>query len=148
MELTRAADYALRGVLYLSLQPEGSLSVISEIAEAMDIPEGFLARIFQTLAKSGIIRSYRGKKGGFSLALPAEEIDMQKVIETMEGPIHLNRCLNGFEDCRRGTRCSLHDVWCRIQEQVITTLGETNFAYLAQQTKTKMQKHPPAKTSS
>ncbi|NOY53360.1 MAG: Rrf2 family transcriptional regulator [Deltaproteobacteria bacterium] len=148
MELTRAADYALRGVLYLSLQPEGTLSVISEIAEQMDIPEGFLARIFQTLAKSGIIRSHRGKKGGFSLALPAEEINMRKVIETMEGPIHLNRCLNGYGDCGRGTLCSLHDVWCRIQEQVITTLGETTFSYLAQQTKNKMQEHPPAESSS
>lgn len=148
MELTRAADYALRGVLYLSLQPEGSLCVISEIAEQMEIPEGFLARIFQILAKSGIIRSHRGKKGGFSLALPAEEIDMQKVIETMEGPIHLNRCLNGFGDCQRGHLCSLHDVWRRIQEQVITTLGETNFAELAQQTKSKMQQHPSAESSS
>jgi len=144
MELTRAADYALRGVLYLSMQPEGSLAVISEIAEKMDIPEGFLARIFQILAKSEIIRSHRGKKGGFSLAIPAEQIDMRKVIEAMEGPIHLNRCLNGFGDCGRESLCPLHDVWSKIQNQVITTLGETNFADLAQQMKTKVQESPPA----
>ena len=73
MELTRAADYALRGVLYLSMKPKDSLSIISEIAEEMDIPEGFLARIFQILAKSGIIRSHRGKRGGFSLSRPPEK---------------------------------------------------------------------------
>ncbi len=144
MELTRAADYALRGVLYLSMQPEGSLAIISEIAEAMDIPGGFLARIFQILAKAGIIRSHRGKKGGFSLARPAAEINMRKVIEAMEGPIHLNRCLNGFGDCGRESLCPLHEVWEQIQDQVITTLGKTNFADLAQRTKTKMQKNPSA----
>jgi Rrf2 family protein len=142
MELTRAADYALRGVLYLSMQPQDSLSVISEIAEKMEIPEGFLARIFQILAKSGIIRSHRGKKGGFSLARPPEQIAMKQVIEAMEGPIHLNRCLNGFGQCGREHLCPLHEVWEQIQQQVVATLEETNFAELAKRTHEKFSNHP------
>jgi Rrf2 family protein len=140
MELTRATDYALRGILYLSLQPRDSLSVISEIAAEMNIPEGFLARIFQNLAKSGLIRSHRGKKGGFSLARPPAEIDMKVVIEAMEGPMHLNRCLNGFNECGRESLCPLHEVWDRIQKDAIATLEEANFEYLAKQSLEKAKK--------
>ena len=135
MELTRAADYALRGVLYLSMQPRDSLSIISEIAEKMDIPEGFLARIFQILAKSGIIRSHRGKRGGFSLARPPAEITMKDVIEALEGPIFLNRCLSNFNECEREELCLLHDVWARIQKQLLDSLEGANFADLAQETR-------------
>ena len=142
MELTRATDYALRGILYLSMQPRDSLSVISEIASKMDIPEGFLARIFQNLAKSGLIRSHRGKKGGFSLSKPPAEIDMKTVIEAMEGPIHLNRCLDGFNACGREALCPLHEVWERIQTNVTDTLAETNFEDLARRSAAKMTEKP------
>jgi len=140
MELTRATDYALRGILYLSMQPRDSLSVISEIASQMDIPEGFLARIFQNLAKSGLIRSHRGKKGGFSLSKPPAEIDMKTVIEAMEGPIHLNRCLDGFNVCSRESLCPLHEVWERIQNDVTDTLAQTNFEELARKSAARMTK--------
>lgn len=138
MELTRAADYALRGVLYLSMQPKDSLCIISEIAEKMDIPEGFLARIFQILAKSGLIRSHRGKRGGFSLAQPPAQIYMKDVIEALEGPICLNRCLSDFGDCGRDELCSLHEVWSEIQKNVVLKLEQTNFAYLAKRTRDKI----------
>lgn len=138
MELTRAADYALRGVLYLSIQPGNNICIISEIAERMDIPEGFLARIFQILAKSGVIRSHRGKKGGFSLAKPPEQINMKDVIEAVEGPILLNRCLSDFGDCGREEFCALHDVWAEVQRTSIKTLEETNFTQLAKRTAEKL----------
>jgi Rrf2 family protein len=138
MELTRAADYALRGILYLSMQPRDSLCIISEIAEQMDIPEGFLARIFQILAKSGIIRSHRGKRGGFSLSKPPEEIVMKDVIEALEGPINLNRCSSEYGDCGREELCSLHQVWADIQKNIIAALEDANFADLANRTKEKL----------
>jgi Rrf2 family protein len=138
MELTRAADYALRGVLYLSMQPRDSLCIISEIAEKMDIPEGFLARIFQILAKSGIIRSHRGKRGGFSLSKPPEEIVMKDVIEALEGPIHLNRCLSDYSDCGKEGICSLHEVWAEIQTNIVAAMEAANFADLAKRTQEKL----------
>ncbi len=137
MELTRAADYALRGILYLSMQPRNTLCVVSEIAEEMSIPEGFLARIFQILAKSGIIRSHRGKKGGFSLAKPPEEIRMKEVIEALEGPILLNRCLEGEDICEHQNCCALHEVWDQIQTNVVTVLEQTDFAYLSERVREK-----------
>jgi len=138
MELTRAADYALRGILYLSLQPQDSICIISEIASKMDIPEGFLARIFQIMAKTGIIRYHRGKRGGFSLSRPPKQIAMKDVIEALEGPIHLNRCLSDFSDCTLEAHCSIHEVWVEIQNNVLAILEKTDFESLAKRTQEKL----------
>ena len=47
MELTRKGDYAIRGIIYLASQQPNKISLLSEIAEAMDVPQTFLAKIFQ-----------------------------------------------------------------------------------------------------
>ena len=69
MELTRKGEYAIRGILYLAQQPPGKVSLLSDIADATDAPQTFLAKIFQSFAKLGIVNSYRGTGGGFVLAL-------------------------------------------------------------------------------
>ena len=74
MQFTKAEEYGIFGVLYLAEQPAGRITPLSEISETQDVPEKFLAKIFQSLSKSGLIRSHRGVKGGFSLGRPANEI--------------------------------------------------------------------------
>ena len=59
MQLTSGSDYGLRGLLYLARQPSGRLVVASEIAEAEKMPEYFFSKIFQNLAKAGLVNSVR-----------------------------------------------------------------------------------------
>jgi Rrf2 family transcriptional regulator, iron-sulfur cluster assembly transcription factor len=73
MELTRKGDYAIRGIIYLASQPPNKISLLSEIAAAVDVPQTFLAKIFQQFSKTGIVKSFRGTGGGFLLAGPPEE---------------------------------------------------------------------------
>ncbi|MFH1336854.1 MAG: Rrf2 family transcriptional regulator, partial [Candidatus Zixiibacteriota bacterium] len=73
MELTKAGDYGIFGVIYLARQPKGKVVSLSEVAEAEDLPEKFLAKIFQSLTRSGLIISHRGARGGFSLARSADQ---------------------------------------------------------------------------
>jgi len=89
---TRASDYALRGMVYLARQPAGKLSMASEIATAEDMPEYFFSKIFQSLAKSGLVNSFRGSNGGFVLARSPEEIRVLDVIEAIDGPISTSKC--------------------------------------------------------
>ena len=101
MKLTRGGEYGIRGVLYLAQHEEGKVSMLSAIAKAQDVPPRFLAKIFQALAKAGVVRSHRGAKGGFSLARAASEVTIKDVIEAVEGPIHLNVCLVAPGECNR-----------------------------------------------
>jgi Rrf2 family protein len=131
MKLTRGGEYGIRGVLYLAQQDDGKVSMLSAIAKAQDVPPRFLAKIFQGLAKAGIVRSHRGAKGGFSLARPAAEITIKDVIEAIEGPICLNVCLVRPGECTRDKICPMHAVWEEAQEKMMDVLARAKFADLA-----------------
>jgi Rrf2 family transcriptional regulator, iron-sulfur cluster assembly transcription factor len=131
MKLTRGGEYGIRGVLYLAQQNDGKVSMLSAIATAQDVPPRFLAKIFQALAKAGVVKSHRGAKGGFSLARSASEISIKDVIEAVEGPINLNVCLIAQGECDRDTTCTMHAVWEEAQEKMMGVLAKANFADLA-----------------
>ena len=131
MKLTRGGEYGIRGVLYLAQQDEGRVSMLSAIANVQDVPPRFLAKIFQALAKAGLVKSHRGAKGGFSLARSAAEITIKDVIEAIEGPIHLNLCLLSEGECSREKICPAHAVWEEAQEKMMGVLMRANFADLA-----------------
>ncbi len=135
MKLTRASDYAIRGVVYMAMQPAGAIVVIPEVAREMDVPVGFLARIFQSLSRTGILVSHRGKKGGYSLARKPEDVTLCDVIEAVEGDIHINACLDGYSECDRMSFCPVRRELVEIQKELVKSLRRTNFAELAAQEK-------------
>ncbi len=133
MELTRKGEYAIRGIIYLAQQPPGKTSLISEIAEAADVPQTFLAKIFQNFAKLEIVNSYRGTGGGFTLNRPASRITLREVVEAVEGPIIPNRCLLGSGSCDRSNECCVHPIWRKVQSQVVQILDSVTIEELARQ---------------
>ncbi len=135
MKLTRGGEYGIRGVLYLAQQDEGKVSMLSAIAKSQDVPPRFLAKIFQALAKAGVVKSHRGAKGGFSLARPASEITIKDVIEAVEGPIYLNVCLMEAGECNRTSLCPMHAIWEQAQEQMMAVLARANFSELVDKAK-------------
>lgn len=131
MQLTRGGEYGLRGVLFLAQQPRAKVMLIEEISRVQDIPESYLAKVFQTLAKAGIVRSYRGAKGGFTLARDPMQITMRQVIEALEGPVYLNVCLIRKDECSRQPQCPIHPVWLRTQQKLLEELDRVTLADLA-----------------
>ncbi len=67
MQLTRAADYAVRVMIHLASLPVGTVVSKTLLAKATEAPESFLSKILQMLARAGLIRAQRGVVGGFSL---------------------------------------------------------------------------------
>jgi len=131
MELTRKGEYAIRGIIYLARQTPGKMALISEIAEATEVPQTFLAKIFQNFAKLGLVNSYRGTGGGFMLGRPASRITLREVVEAVEGPIIPNRCLMGNGTCDFDKQCNVHPVWRRVQSQVVQILESVTIEELA-----------------
>jgi len=131
MQITRSGEYGLRGLLFLAKQPPERVTLVSEISKDQNIPETFLAKIFQRLSKAGLLRSIRGAKGGFSLGKPAKEISMREIIEALEGPIALNRCLVKEGECAEEKVCPLHQVWEEIQQRFLEILDRTTIEDLS-----------------
>jgi Rrf2 family transcriptional regulator, iron-sulfur cluster assembly transcription factor len=133
MQLTREGDYGIRSVLYLARQPFKKVSFVNEISEEYKIPRSFLAKILQKLVKAKIVRSYRGVKGGFSLARQAREITVLEVLEAIEGKLALNICITDKKKCGFSRLCPAHALWFNVQAKISDMLKKANFEDLAKQ---------------
>ncbi len=105
MRFTKAEDYGLYGVIYLAEQENGRIVPLSEISRTQNVPEKFLAKIFQSLSKAGLVKSHRGVKGGFTLAKPAGEITIRELVETIQGPYFLSKCIHDEKACDKSENC-------------------------------------------
>lgn len=128
LQITRQTEYAIRGLQELSRRNGDAPVQLKVIAGACEVSEAFLAKIFQMLAQSGIVKSHRGVKGGFSLGRPAEEISIAEIVEVCEGGIILNHCLRNLDPCRDAGSCKVAPVWREAQEALAGALGRTSLA--------------------
>jgi Rrf2 family protein len=131
MQITRSGEYGLRGLLFLAKRPPEKITLVSEISRDQNIPETFLAKIFRGFLRLGCCGPFGGAKGGFSLGRPANEITMREIIEALEGPIALNRCLLKGGECKEEEVCPLHQVWEEVQQRFLEILDRTTMEDLA-----------------
>ncbi len=127
MRLTRAGEYAVRCILFLSKKGNGRVVGRLEIARAMEIPEQFLGKIAQQLARSGYIEIVQGAKGGYRLLLTPERITLLDVVESVTGEISLNDCILRPDSCFRSPSCSIHRIWEKARKQLRETLRTASF---------------------
>lgn len=132
MRLTRAAEYAIRCMLYLSNQEENAVVNRKEIALAMEIPEQYLGKIAQQLSRAGMIEILQGARGGFRLLKSSADISLLTVIEAVMGEIFLNDCVLRPASCVRSEACAVHVVWEKARRQLRETLGNAFFSELIQ----------------
>jgi Rrf2 family protein len=128
MKISRETDYAIRCVFYLAGK-QGSAVMINEIAAEMSVPKSFLAKILQKLARAGVVKSYRGIKGGFEIAKPPGKINLLEVIQSVE-PVAMNICALDTKQCSFSKTCSVHPVWLEVRETVEKMLQKKTFAKL------------------
>ena len=72
MQITRAGEYGVLGLMCLARRPVGAVVMIDEVSREEHIPKSFAGKIFQSLAKAGLVKSNRGSGGGFALLKPAK----------------------------------------------------------------------------
>jgi len=133
MRLTRAAEYAIRCMVYLSSQGQGVLTSRQEIATKADIPTHFLAKIAQDLARANFIEIRQGARGGFVLATDPSLVTLLEVVETMIGEIYLNDCVARPSSCKITYDCAVHRVWMTAREQLRDTLSKVTFDQLVKE---------------
>ena len=133
LRITKAVEYAIRCVLYLATVGKHKLVTRKQIGASMDIPDQFLRKIAQQLAKAEIIDIVQGPRGGYRLLMEPEELTLLDVVEAMIGKICLNECVVDPDFCFRSPTCSVHGVWQKATEQLRQTLKESTFSKLIEQ---------------
>lgn len=124
MKLSKASDYGLQGLFVLGAQSSGSVLLLSEIAEKAGVPQYFLAKIFLRLTQQGVLKSFRGRQRGYTLAKPTTEINLREVFEAIEGPDLFKRCIFWSDRCVEDNPCPLHEQWEEISHRLIKDVME------------------------
>ena len=131
MQLTMTGEYAIRTMVHLATLPPGAIAQIADISKKWTIPEKFLRKIVARLCRAGLVKSHRGVHGGVALSRSSEQITLLEIVEEIEGPTALNRCLAEPGFCSRTEVCAVHDVWSEAQEALREMLSTRTLAELS-----------------
>lgn len=107
--VTRTAGYALNAVLHIAGH-DGPISAAA-VAEALEVPATYLAKILNTLAHEGVLESERGRHGGFRLARAPADLPLLDVVRHFDGMGAERQCLLGRGTCSDAGGCPVHREW-------------------------------------
>ena len=110
MRLTTKSRYAVSALIELSfLESAGPVS-LSDIATNQNIELNYLEQLFRKLRIAGIVKSIRGRKGGYIYAKDPENISIKEIMHAVDEVLDATKC-NGTSACHNGKKCSTHDLW-------------------------------------
>lgn len=130
MQLTRRGEYAIRAMYDLAIYEGEGTTYSKEIARRQQIPPKYIAQIILDLSRAGLVYTNRGAHGGVRLAKSADEISLRVIIEAIEGPISLNICLLREGECEKEDDCPIHEIWVKVQGDMLKTLTGTTLTAL------------------
>ncbi len=134
MLITRASEYAILSLILLSSATEPMDS--ETLSRELSIPKSFLAKILQSLAKSGLLKSYKGAKGGFALDRAPKEISMLEVMSCVEGKAPtVFECAPAEKNCpsQKADSCSVWPFLHKLQGKIDFFLQELTLADIVEE---------------
>ena len=140
MRITQEADYALRMVSLLTKSGavisqgavQGTLFAPS-MAEAVAVPVGFANKILRKLSLAGVVKAMRGATGGYYLLRDPEDLTVKEVIETIDGPIEISKCLAEDCECLNNPNkdcCRFHNVFGVLNQMLTERLDRLSIAMM------------------
>lgn len=124
MRVTQEADYAIR--ICLILDSLGGKTGASTIADIACITPKIALKVLRKLGEAGIVKSYKGVQGGYELIRPGEKLKVLEIVELIDGPIKISKCLECDHECSRNphkTDCKMHIAFDAVNQKLIENLG-------------------------
>jgi len=128
--LRQNTDYALRVMVHLARSDTNGCISARTLAKEQEISYQFACKILQQLHEAKLVESTMGPRGGYRLSRPAEEITMRHVIEAVQVPVNLNRCMKGLATCPRQPICPVAEKLAVLQGQIENYLEGITLAQL------------------
>jgi len=129
MNISKTSEYAIRVLSYMAIHEDELLSA-EALHQKLKIPRNYLRTLLTDLTKKEIIRSSRGRKGGFEFSKNLDEITLFDIISIFEDTNLISTCLLGFSFCALDKPCILHNQWSKIREDFALILKETHLGTL------------------
>lgn len=127
--ITRDTDYAIRALVYIAARKKAIVSV-KDLVKDLKIPRPFLRKILQKLNKHKLLKSYKGKGGGFKLAYNPEDIHLTDLIKIFQGDVRLVDHVFKKRTCQNIKTCVLKKRLDVIEKHMVEQLKDINIALL------------------
>lgn len=132
--LSKSAQYAVRSTIFLAIQSNESNRInVSHIAEKLQVPSPFLAKLLQQLSKANLISSTKGIKGGFYLSEENKKNTLWDVISCIDGGQKFNSCFLGKPVCNDKNPCVFHEITAEFMEKLREKLQKKSLKSIAEE---------------
>ncbi len=130
--ISRRLDYGLQLMIALAQEPDNHAQATATLADKLQIPLPFLHQIGRSLIQGRLIKATPGPHGGLRLNLPAEEISLMQIVETLEGPVCISPSLED-DTCQDSEVNLSNPVWTELQTKLVDHLSGVRLSTLAAQ---------------
>jgi Rrf2 family iron-sulfur cluster assembly transcriptional regulator len=139
MRMSTKAQYAVRAMVNLNLHSEGKPVSLRDISLRESISLTYLEQLFVKLRRGEIVKSVRGPGGGYLLARPAKDIQVDEIIDSVEESLVPVSCMDQQKGCACEDQCVTHNVWHGLGERIRQFLSSITLADLTDEAKTKLK---------
>ena len=129
MWISGTSQYAIRAVVYVATHGVDEPVRVGPIAKALDVPQNYLSKTLHQLARAGVLRSVRGPRGGFQLAVPPSRLTLARVTEPFD-EVGERHCLLGRAQCGDRYPCAAHARWGAVSDSLQAFFRNTTIADL------------------
>lgn len=131
VQFSLSIEYAIHGLVYLASAGTDAATLLGDIAKATRVPESYLRKVFQLLARAGLVASHRGVKGGFSLARAPSQITLKDVVEAIDGSLPAYTCAKTARGCSLDEACPVSSAFAAARKKMAEVLDATSIRDLA-----------------
>ncbi len=134
--LSNACQYAIRSVLYLAIHSDEKNRIgVKTIAEELETPQPFLAKLLQQLAKSDLVSSIKGPNGGFYLTEENCSNSLWEIVKCIDGTDKFDHCFLGLSKCSDENPCPVHFIVSPFKEKLLNDFRDKSIAQFTEEIK-------------
>lgn len=136
MQFSKTSQYAIRALVFLAKHQ--TLCSVKKIHISLDIPYKYLTRLMSRLEKEELVKSHKGRDGGYCLTKDPKDIYLADVLHATGEFSDENSCILGFAKCDKNNPCILHEYWAKQRAKINEMIKNVNLAILIKQENTKL----------
>ncbi len=134
--ISNSSKYALKGVLYLAVNSSEEQKILAkDLSINTGVPQAYLSKLMQELARHNLISSVRGPRGGFYLTEENRKVRLMEIINVIDGDNRLTSCMLSLNKCNEDYPCPLHHLVGDTKSNFITNLKEISVQDLVEDIK-------------